>query len=69
MCMCVCVHAFLLHIEDLFWYNTDLVGNISPHGDLSLLLMTQNIILEVLVRVRGEVRLRLELGMDLLWLG
>ena len=53
-CVCVCV-CFCYLIGTFSGINTDLVGTSSPHGDQSLVLMRENVISGVLVRVRVKM--------------
>lgn len=55
VCVFVCVLIFLLPLGDLCRINTDFVGTNSPHEDHSLVLMRQNVLSEVLFKVRGKV--------------
>lgn len=49
---CVCVCVILLPLGDVFWYKHQRFG---LHGDQSLVLMSQIIIFDVLVKVRGKM--------------
>lgn len=56
VCLCVCESMQCCYLSGTSSsLNTDLVGTINPHGDHSLVLMRQNFIYEVLVKVRGKV--------------
>ena len=69
VCTCVCVCTSFCYLLGTFSStNTDLVKTNWPHGDHSLVLITQNVFSEVLVKVRDMmwivVRLKLGLGMN-----
>ncbi len=60
VCVCVCVCTGFCYPFKIFsGINTDCMRTSSPHGDQRPVLMQHDLISEVLVKFRSEVRLRL----------
>ena len=70
--VCVCVCVMLVFVTCLVFRtfsstNIDLVRTSRPHGDQSLVLMRQDVISEVLVKVREKSLVRLSSQMNVLF--